>query len=103
MNVFPAMIMIPQNRLAVTGTDGRAAPSITIDYSYKKKSETSYTSPEGGVTKTFLEIDGLSQSWSQGKKYILTIAFRTKDAFLEFDTSVSEWNAGSGVDIIVGD
>ena len=103
VKVFPAMIMIPQNRLAVTGTDGRAAPSITIDYSYKKQSETSYTSPEGGVTKTFLEIDGLSQSWSQGKKYILTIAFRTKDAFLEFDTSVSEWNAGSGVDIIVGD
>lgn len=96
------MIMIPQNRLAVIGTDGRAAPSITIDYSYKKQSETSYTSPEGGVTKTFLEIDGLSQSWSQGKKYILTIAFRTKDAYLEFDTSVSGWDDSPGVDVIVG-
>lgn len=101
--VFPAMIMIPQNRLAVTGTNGRDAPSITIDYSYKTKSETSYTSPEGGVTKTFLEIDGLSQSWSQGKKYILTIAFSTKDAYLEFDTSVSGWDDGTGVDVIVGD
>ena len=100
--VFPAMIMIPQNRLEVSGTNGRKAPSITIDYSYKKKTETSYTTPEGGVTKTFLDIDGRNQSWIQGRKYILTIAFSTKNAYLEFDTTVEGWKDGTGVDIIVG-
>ena len=100
--VFPAMIMIPQNRLEVSGTNGRKAPSITIDYSYKKKTETSYTTPEEGVTKTFLDIDGINQSWNQGKKYILTIAFSTKDAYIEFDTTVEGWKDGTGVDIIVG-
>ena len=101
--VFPAMVMIPQNRKDVSGTNERGKPSITIKYSYikDKNTETSYT--QVSVEKTFLDIDGLNQSWNQGKKYILTIAFSTQDAFLEFDTKVNGWNDGTGVDIIVGD
>ena len=98
--VFPAMLMIPQSRLSVPGTEGREAPGITIRYAYKETSESPYRITK--VTKTFREIDGLNPSWIQGRKYILTIAFSTKDAYIEFDTTVEGWKDGTGVDIIVG-
>ena len=100
--VFPAMVMIPQNRKEVSETNGRGKPSITIEYSYKKDKNTQTSYTPVSVEKTFLDIDGLNQSWNQGKKYILTIAFSTQDAFLEFDTEVNGWNDGTGVDIMVG-
>jgi len=101
-DVFPAMVMIPQNRKEESGTNGRGKPSITIKYSYKKDKNTQTSYTPVSVEKTFLDIDGLNQSWNQGKKYILTIAFSTQDAFIEFDTEVNGWNDGTGVDIMVG-
>ena len=98
--VFPSMLMIPQSRLSVSGAEGREDPGITIRYAYKEASESSYRITK--VTKTFLDIDGRNQSWIQGRKYILTIAFSTKDAYIEFDTTVEGWKDGTGVDIIVG-
>ena len=100
--VFPAMVLIPQNRKDVSGTNGRGKPSIKIGYSYKTDKNTQKSYTRVFVEKQFLDIDGLNQSWNQGKKYILTIAFSTQGAFLEFDTEVNGWNDGTGVDIMVG-
>lgn len=94
--VFPPMIVIPQNLLA---SGEREAPGITINYTYKDRNEYKTVS----VSKEFVkDINGLVQAWEKGKKYILTIAFSTKEAFLEFDTSVDGWSDGEDSSITVG-
>ena len=94
--VFPPMIVIPQNLLA---SGEREAPGITINYTYKDGTEDKTVS----VPKEFVrDINGLVQAWEKGKKYILTIAFSTEEAFLKFDTSVDGWSDGGSSNITVG-
>ena len=93
--VFPPMIVIPQNLLP----EEREAPGITIKYTYKDGTEDKTVT----VPKEFVrDINGLVKAWEKGKKYILTIAFSTEEAFLEFDTSVDGWSDGEDSSITVG-
>lgn len=99
-SVFPAMIVIPQNLLVSTGSDGtlREAPGIKVEFTTGTGTDARTTSFE----KKFVDVNGLVQAWEKGKKYVLTIAFSTEDAYIEFGTSVGDWNSESNADIIIG-
>lgn len=92
--VFPSMIVIPQNLLAVSGSPAREAPSISIDYTPKDGARTI-------VTK--LLANGHNDIWRAGKKYVITIIFSVDEAYIEFGTSVNDWETGVNPnDITIG-
>ena len=89
--VFPSMIVIPQNLLEASGSSAREAPSITIEYT-----------PKGGdrTTVTKLLANGHNDIWRPGKKYVITIIFSVDEAYIEFGTSVNDWETGVNPDDI---
>lgn len=93
--VFPSMIVIPQNLLADSGSPGREAPSITINYTPTE------TRAPASVEKSL--ADGYNNIWKPGMKYVITIIFSVNDAYLEFDTSMIGWEvSGEQGDIVIG-